>query len=566
MPNLIGLWATGTIASAFVALSSSANAKVANPDLIPGKAALAISIPDGSGLVKAAEANSLFKSANRELAPYIKTKLEEQGALEKINSVEKVLGFDLSASNVIGAFKSIDAYAVPGASQDDTAVGIILGVADKKRADQLISLATLAVTEAVSGSPGSSPTTKPEPTKYKDREITKYGEEGSEAFVVKTDEMILVSNKESEIKALVDRLTEKAQDTLGANEDYKKISESLSSRQGQIFFYSNPLELNTLMESVSGNSESPVEEVTKRLQTSKFTGAAVSIEPTSVKSSGLSILNNSGLSAFLKNNPGKEIQSVKFATQDSLLFVGTSLLDTKAIGEAIDELSKVMPEVEQMKGQATQLETVLGFSIGDDLAPAVGNEIAIVVNKVDLESGPMPSVDAGIIVKVQDGSKMKKVVDALEKLGSGALSGGQGEPVSFEKEKIAGAEVKFVPVPLPIQPGFTIHNGYLVIGTTKSGIKALLEAKSGDNNLTSAEAFTKLAPAVSTTGQTVSYVNLGEIASIGLKAAKQRASEDMDAEAMFNRISNVARTLGTVGAVQQIKDGMMVSESVLDLK
>jgi hypothetical protein len=309
------------------------------------------------------------------------------------------------------------------------------------------------------------------------------------------------------------------------------------------------------------NSGNPFNEVVGKLQPTKFNGATIKLDPKAIVSVSAATLGDGGVAEYFKNNPGKTIDSVNFATAGALFFLGTSMIDSKAIAAGIQELSGSLPGGEELKANATGAEGMLGFSLADDLVPAIGNEFAIVVNKVDLDSGPFPSVDAGIIIKVGDKAKMEKIISSLEKLGANALQGQE-----LQKAKIAGADVKFVPVPVPfVQPGFTVHDGYLIIGTTKSGITALLETKGGKESLVRSDAFKKLAPRVSANGQTLSYINLGAIAQIALKAAKDRVGEDKDAQAIVRRISDVAKTLGALGGIQKVKDGLLYSENVLNL-
>jgi hypothetical protein len=263
---------------------------------------------------------------------------------------------------------------------------------------------------------------------------------------------------------------------------------------------------------------------------------------------------------FIKANPGKEIESANFATAGSLLFLGTSILDAKAISSGIMELAGAFPGADEAKESIAQAEEALGFSLEKDLVPAIGNEVALVVNKVDLESGPFPSVDLGIVIKVADESKMKKVIGALEKMGAGF------SPEGLQSKKVAGADAKFVPVPLPgLQPGFTINKGFLIIGTTESGLADILNAKSGKGNLSGSAEFKKLAPRITTAGQTLTFLNLGKAAEIGLKFAGRQAAEDKDAEAVVKRVSNVLKLLGVTGGTQSVKDGLLVTDSVLTL-
>ncbi len=89
-----------------------------------------------------------------------------------------------------------------------------------------------------------------------------------------------------------------------------------------------------------------------------------------------------------------------------------SLLDARGILSGMRTLAENFGVVD-LDAQFAAAEKTLGFSITKDLVPALGNEVALIVNSIRM-SGGIPQVDAALAVSVADDQRMKTVLLALE--------------------------------------------------------------------------------------------------------------------------------------------------------
>jgi hypothetical protein len=552
-----GLRAAGILAVASLSWHSTVSARIANPELIPADATVVISVPDASELSKAASGNSLFSAINTQVTPFVKERIEEAGAADKIKSVEKVLGFDLTPENVLGIFSSMDIYVLQGESVDEVQVGGVFAVQDSTKANQLLSLLSLSVGEAIGGG-------EPKKQTYKEMEITSLGEDDALSYA-KTDKLLLAASSVDELKKLIDRSAEKPSANFASSDDFKKVSGEIGN--GQVYFYMDGAKLQQL---TGGNDLSnPLAGLTASMQTTKLSGGLLRFEPKSIVSLSASTLASGPLSDFIRKNPGKDIGITNFVSPDALLYFGTSVLDSKAIGEGIQAIAGAVPGSDEMLSQVKEAETALGFSFANDLVPALGNELGIVVLDVDPNANPFPKVDLGLVVKVADEAKMNKVIDGIEKAAAPMLavfSGGDPSSAKFGSKKLSGATVRTVPVPVPsVSPGIAIHNGYMVIGSTDAAVTSLLEGKSGAKGLLGSSEFKNLGPLVTNNGQAVNFLNLGRIGNLAVNVLKQRATGDSEAEAMTKRVEAVVKTLGAIGNSQTVKNDLLISNAVLSL-
>lgn len=552
-----GLRAAGILAVASLSWHSTVSARIANPELIPADATVVISVPDASELSKAASGNSLFSAINTQVTPFVKERIEEAGAADKIKSVEKVLGFDLTPENVLGIFSSMDIYVLQGESVDEAQVGGVFAVQDSTKANQLLSLLSLSVGEAIGGG-------EPKKQTYKEMEITSLGEDDALSYA-KTDKLLLAASSVDELKKLIDRSAEKPSANFASSDDFKKVSGEIGN--GQVYFYMDGAKLQQL---TGGNDLSnPFAGLTTSMQTTKLSGGLLRFEPKSIVSLSASTLASGPLSDFIRKNPGKDIGVTNFVSPDALLYFGTSVLDSKAIGEGIQAIAGAVPGSDEMLSQVKEAETALGFSFANDLVPALGNELGIVVLDVDPNANPFPKVDLGLVVKVADEAKMNKVIDGIEKAAAPMLavfSGGDPSSAKFGSKKLSGATVRTVPVPVPsVSPGIAIHNGYMVIGSTDAAVTSLLEGKSGAKGLLGSSEFKNLGPLVTNNGQAVNFLNLGRIGNLAVNVLKQRATGDSEAEAMTKRVEAVVKTLGAIGNSQTVKNDLLISNAVLSL-
>jgi hypothetical protein len=247
---------------------------------------------------------------------------------------------------------------------------------------------------------------------------------------------------------------------------------------------------------------------------------------------------------------------------------------------------------------------MLGFSVKNDLIPALGNEVALGVNSVKI-SGGSPSVDAALVLSVRDKAKMQKVLDGLQKLATNAMaaqsssasdtesdsktgstdqggaddegskksSGSAGsakkatssakeQTAGFKELKVGDKTIHYVDSPslFGMTPGYVLDGDFLVVGSTKEAMQSAMEVKSSNKSIAESDALKALGPRITTTGNVFQYLNFNGIWTTADAFAKTMLNPTLATG--FEAI----KVLKTAAGVSSLKDGAVVSEGVVLLQ
>ena len=125
-----------------------------------------------------------------------------------------------------------------------------------------------------------------------------------------------------------------------------------------------------------------------------------------------------------------------------------------------------------MKGLITALETKIGMSIDNELAPAIGDEAAFIFKDINVE-GLFPMPEFVVCLKVKNKATVEKAMDSL-------LKGGE---VSFKSEGYKGVDVKYIALPfgLDLQPSYCYVGDYLLVSLGRKSIKESIDTSKGDS-------------------------------------------------------------------------------------
>lgn len=606
-----------------ILIPGRAAARVGNPNAVPASSAYVISVPDVPVLWTAWKANAIYEAFKKTMAsPEMAPKM--QAFNEQLKTIESALGFPLNGESLSKIFKSFDAYMTAGENAGQVTYGFVSEVTDRAKLEKLIGLAEKAAISAAAQAADESSTgtdsgieiedsDKKSPTKrksttstdddnaaggadgteklvrvgpdtattksadaagpvssetYKGVAIKRFsGGDDSELFYAIVDTRFVASNSRAELNALIDRLKGgNTAETFAASEQYKAIEAGLAARAGEAFIFSN---MKQAME-VGGEAKLQfLENFMKRLAPVDFTGTSVKIDPKKVTAYGFAPLSTAEEAQagrdWVRKNPGDKPMEIVNYTPAETLFVGaTSLLDAKSVSDLFSGLMALSGGGSDIEKQLSQAEGTLGFSLKDDLVPAMGNELAFLLNSVKFGGGPLPSVDAAIIFRIQDKDRLNKVLAGIEKLvgAMGAQAGGGAAANNALKTDKAGtATIKYMEVAMApgYSPGYAIDGEYLIIATSKESIKGMVDAKGGKaNGFTKSELYTRLQPNVSSTANGFSLVNFKGIWST-LKLVIQ-------AFPMAQGISpfiEAASVLNVYGTSTTLKENAVITEAVL---
>jgi len=572
---IIGVTCAATMV-AWAFAGTSAQAQVANPNQIPANSAYILSIPDGPKFWSAWKANSIYSAYRKAVAnPQV---AEKMGNFTKeLATIESVLGYKLNGDTISQIFKSVDLYAAAGENAGENKVGAVLGISDKDKLNKLLDLAEKAAAEAVAEDAESTETEKKDDAstsaisseEYAGVTIKRFSTgDDQEIFYTLAGEQLLASNGKEEIRALIDRSKggEATANTLGSDPNYKKVTEALASQVGEAYIFGSQ---KAIMEMQQGGM-GPLGELTKQFSPVDFYGSSINVEPKEIRSKTHGILAADAANTLVGKNPGdKPLEVLNYVPGNAMVVFATSLLDSQILYKLIGDAAG-----QDLDQQAQGLEMMLGFSVKNDLLPALGNEMGFALNSVKM-SGGAPDVDAALLFRVADKAKMQKVMSGIERLATNALANQAGTTSNdstvntsakageFKEEKVGEATLRYVEVPImpSLTPGYVMDGDYILIGSTRAAMKSAVENKGGASSLPQSEKIKALGSNISTTGNVFQFVNFEGIWDTVDTVAKM-FPQGQEAQFLIDSL----KVIRTAAGVSRVKEGALVSEGVLQLQ
>ncbi|MCH8294799.1 DUF3352 domain-containing protein [Candidatus Poribacteria bacterium] len=216
--------------------------------------------------------------------------------------------------------------------------------------------------------------------------------------------------------------------------------------------------------------------------------------------------------------PPTRHDSIKFAAADSGSYGATNLIDLpKLWGMAMGVIQSLPPEVsEQILGGLDTLQTQFGIDIEEDLLSWMGSEIAA-VSSGDLSFLPRDGGNLGNITTVPDFLLLIQTTDSMkaaESLGRLAdlLGMTLGAMVNWETMQYLETDIHTAQIPdAPVQPSYAVTDGYVLIATQPSSLKAALDCAKGNvKNLLTNPGFQELRAIAPEMVNSISYANPGK--------------------------------------------------------
>lgn len=570
--------------AAFACLGAiPAFAEVANPNYVPAESAYIISMPNTPALWTAWEGNGLYQAYKKVMAmPEVK---EKSADFEKqISIVESSLGFKLDGPTLSSILTAGDIY-VQQASSDKEMNGVgIFKVADAEKLTKLMDLAEKAAAKSAESdddddattatSASDSATSVVTETDYQGVKIrtfkSKDGEKNAFRYARPAD-LLVVSNDDAAIKKALDRVkaTTPAADTIGASDKFKKIDASLASQKGELYVYGNQELASTLNNSdqVPAGVIKPLQSLMNDLAPVGYYGASVKINPKEIFSYSYGLLKEGSSESLALKNPGTApLEVASYVPETTLMAFATSLVNAPAIAEVVSGVAGSSDDGEKMSKQVKQAEMGLGFSVKNDLVPALGNEVAFSLSKIEF-GGLIPTVDATLAFSVKDKAKMTKVVEGVERMATNAMAAKSDDSdtsaPAFQKETVDGQTVKYTEMQglAGLSPGYVLTDNYLIIGSTKGALTSALNAHSGGKSLARGTTLTSLGHDVSANANIIQYVNLAKILDVG-----KQVSNAFPAAKPFVKYIDTASVLDSSASVSRVEDGAQIGRGVLKLK
>ncbi len=564
--------------AAFALLGSyQASAEVANPNLVPIDSAYIVSVPSASAFWAAWEANSLY-GAYKEVMAKPEVEAKTANFRKELSIVETSLGFKLDGATLSKVFSTANIYFKPSDSPDESNVIGIFKVSDQEKLKSLLDLAEKAAaqsaaadeetTGAVSADDNlTSPIVEADYQGVKIKTF-KAGEDGVNIVYAHAGEFFVVGSTNDEIRQAIDRVKATATSgTVTQSEEFKKIDAALTAEKGELYIYGNQ-ELASSMQSSDGlpaSLTSPLKAMMDDLAPLTYYGASVKIAPKEISSYSYGLLKEGSSNSLLLKNPGdKPLKVMSYIPETTMLAMGTSLFDASGVYNLATGAAKTAGSNLDDKLQGAELG--MGFSVKNDLVPALGNEVSFALNDVKIE-GLLPKVDATIILGVKDKAKMQKVVGGVERLATNAMAAksddGGTSATGFKEEDADGQTIKYMEMSgIPgLAPSFVLTDEYLFIGTSKESLKNALKANTDGKNLANSEVLKSLGHGISASANVLQFANMSRMWDVA-----QQVTSAIPAAQSFGMYIKALEVIQTAASASRVENGAAVGHGVIKLK
>ncbi|MDX2177534.1 MAG: hypothetical protein SF028_13800 [Candidatus Sumerlaeia bacterium] len=290
------------------------------------------------------------------------------------------------------------------------------------------------------------------------------------------------------------------------------------------------------------------------------------------------------------NASSNDLKAAAYLPGNSLLSFTMNYLSAKEHWDAtIADAQKAGPEAQMglgmIQGSLQGSEQSLGFSVFDELFPALGSNMGVSINKLAFNPTIQPPIDVDLTLAAQakDAAKLQEILGKLEASVNAALKEqlmatgmAPGDDFSaFIGKESSGQKLRVFKAPegfdaqVPVTPAYTLtDDGFLVFGLSEKGVTdALARATGGGETATTSASFQRAQQLFDTNRNSVTAVNLSAISDTGTNLMLVfGATQPPDAQAAINSTLKVLKAMGSVYAVKTYSDAGSIDEFVTVMK
>ncbi len=564
-----------------------ASAKVVAPKIVPGKASSVVSIPDTKALCEAWKASPL--------APTFQKVLEAAGSRDQLSvlkallpEIEKELGFPVSADSMTAMITGVDLFMIQSPDDDKPAGGIVAKIGERDKFQRFVSYwEKAAIKAAKEAEQQDSSTTPTEERAFITTDtiagvIAKHftAANGMDVYYGEVDTYLLMATSKALFAGMVERANGK--DTTGGIDsvtDFDKVEKALTAYSGVIYMYQNPRA--ALVAGTKKNDElSKLIKIMEELTPVAISGSVIQLTPKMVRTYKYAPFaegteNNLLRKLLERASSGGKMEALEFAPEQCMLAGATNAFDAffvyDILREAVEAVGGKSKDASLDK-QLKELEPVIGFSVKEDLLPAMGKNMGFLVNSLNF--GDMFAVDAAIVIEVRDKDKMLKVLNAIERQVNDKIKtamtppGEQGKSaapeIGFKAIKDGDLTIRFLEIPpVPtLTPGYAMVGDYLILGTTKESLQRLAAVKAGKEKGLMASSVLEQFDTVKPKGVSYAYMNFSAMWDMVETLVGKMGGGNEDARKVIDALRCIKAGAG-YGAVEK---QAMVGEAVLLLE
>jgi hypothetical protein len=552
---------------------------LSDPRAIPADAGMVFSVPDLAGAWKALAASPIYQDTVTFLdTPAVTALPAYRRFLDRRKEMETELGYPLNAATLMEIIAGFDYVSLPPTPRGPAASVCLFRVADPTRFRRIVGLierrmgdAATSRTKASAAGTSAAVQTAVR-TEYEGVKIVSAQTSSGLSIAEISPERFAMGNHAEAIRRLIDQCWKG--EGLTSFSGFRSAVGGLQEQQPHGFLYFNSARSDS---SQRGRLPAlPLSSLVRGVRDPIVMAADFRIESGAVRFESFLPFADPAkdrLAATYRRYPPAVLRSLDYVSSSPVMVVAWNTLDGPALyeqmrGIVLAMLQAVVPvgqtPEQRLKLSEENLRDQVGFSLQDDLAPAIGPEVFVSLEQMNFDpllALPLTDVVAG--VQVRDSARMNKVVAGFEnffnrRARDAATS--PTKPASLQTGAYQGKTVKWFAVPREPQVtiGYARTDSFTLIGLGGESIKHALDRIEGRRKAFSAGALhARLQPYLHSQANEILVLNVPKMAAVGREIASRlarsvstRSEATKRAESLLSRIGKIEALAATMAGSQ----------------
>jgi len=555
------------ILATFVA-SAAPGRLVSEPRTIPANAWMVFSVPDLPAAWKAFVATPIYQDVVALLDnPNIAGLPAYRQFLEQKRQMEAEVGFPLNAATLSAMIAGFDFVLLPPPeSQGKPPSVCVFRVSDAPRFRQLVDCIEKQMGSGAGPATGMAAARPPVVRdRYKNVEIVSSQAAAGFAMAQLGPNYFAMGNHPNAIRAIIDQ--GQKSEGLAAHGRFRGAVGGLSDPEPHGFLY---LSSEQIAPSIrlgglpvlpwSGLVRGPREEITL--------AADFRIESNAIRFESFlpfADATKDRLAAIYQHYPPSQLRALDYISSAPLVFSARNTLDGPALYESVRAMvlasirAVIQPgqtPEQRMRLEEENLREQMGFTLKDDLAPAIGPEAFICLEQIGFDPLlTLPILDLVTGIQVRDGQRMDKVIAGFEEFFERQLAAGKQQTTAsavFQSLPHQGKRIKWFVLPRAPQYSisYTRTDNFVLVGLGSDTIKRAVDRVDGrQKTFTAGALYARLQPFLHRETNEVFILNFPKMIAAGREFARRLQKGTPNQPDRAKRVESLLARAGRIAAL-----------------
>ena len=531
---------------------------------IPPNAWMVFSVPDLPGAWTAFTTTPIYQDVVTLLDnPSIASLPFHRAFFDEKRRMEAELGFPINAQTLTAMVAGLDLVFLPPAEPNGPSLSVIqFRAADPERFGRLVKCIERQMEGAPSSDGSAIRRSDAARLTYKNVEIVSRIRDSHFALAQLGPALFAMGSHPNAVRALIDQGGKS--EGLTATRRFRSAVGGLAEPASHGFLYLNtaPVARTAQTGRVPGLALSSL---VRSLRDEVAVAADFRIERNAVRFESFAPFSEAAhdrLAAIYQHYPPGPLHSLTYVSSAPLVLVARNTLDGPALYESLRAMILAAhravgdpgqnPE-QRLQTQEENFRETLGFGVREDLAPAVGPEAFVSLERISFDPLiPLPAFELVTGVQVRDRQRMDRVVAGFEGFFERQLRPNPTEttsPAVLQSALYQGRTIKWFAIPRAPQYalGYTPTEDFVLMGLGGDSIRRALDRADGRRkSFATGQLYAALRPFLHPEANEIVVVNVPGIVAVGREFARRLskttpnpAENAKRAELLLSRIGRI---------------------------